>query len=111
MASLFTATTAKAAHPNVRHYNLQSTGSATTVVTALTAYVASVTITVSTVGTNPIQITNTAGDVHFQAASTALGTIVTYNAGSADTAVAMVGIKVVGPATAVVHIAITYFVD
>ena len=95
----------------VQHYNLQSTSSATTVVTAKTSYVTSVVITVSTVGTNPIQITNTAGEVLFQAASTALGTIVTYNAGSKDTGILAVGLKVVGPATAVTHIAITYYTD
>jgi hypothetical protein len=101
---------AMASPTNIRHYTLQSTSSATTVVTASTAYIASLVITVSTVGTNPIQVTNTAGDVKFQAASTALGTIITYNA-TKDTGVVLSGIKIVGPATAVIAVTITYYVD
>ena len=92
-----------------RHYTLHVSNSAgTTVITASTAYVATVVITVSTVGTNPIQITNTAGEVKFQAASTALGTIVNFASNKNDS-VSSVGLKIVAPATAVFDVAITYY--
>jgi hypothetical protein len=111
MAAWLTLSTPAQAATYIRHYHLQSTSSATTVVTASNATITSVVITVSTVGTNPVQITNTAGDVLFQAASTALGTIVNYNNSDKQNGISAVGLKVVGPATAVVHIAITYYVD
>ncbi len=94
----------------VRHYTVHiSATAATTVVTASTAYVTSVVVSVATVGTNPIQITNTAGEVKYQAASTALGTII--NVGyTKEGGPVMVGIKIVAPATAVFDVTITYFI-
>jgi hypothetical protein len=93
----------------VRHYTVHISASAgTTVVTASTAYVTSVVVAISTVGTNPIQITNTAGEVKYQCASTALGTLI--NVGyTKEGGPMLVGIKIVAPATAVFDVIITYF--
>jgi hypothetical protein len=93
----------------VRHYTVhESNNASTVVVTASTAYVATVVVTVATVGTNPIQITNTAGEVKFQAASTALGTIINFSSNRESSPV-LVGIKIVVPATAVFDVTITYW--
>jgi hypothetical protein len=93
----------------VRHYTVhESNNASTVVVTASTAYVSTIVVTVATVGTNPIQITNTAGEVKFQAASTALGTIINFASNKTDAPV-MVGIKIVVPATAVFDVTITYY--
>jgi len=96
-----------------RQYTVHISASAgTTVVTASTAYIASAVITVSTVGTNPIQITNTAGEVKFQAASTALGTVLNFNSGSKDNSAPVgAGIKIVAPATAVFDVMLVYYVN
>ncbi len=94
----------------IRHYTLHVNASAgTTVITASTAYVSSVYVTVATVGTNPIQITNTAGEVKFQWASTALGTIAPTIQQDKASSVAVVGLKLVAPATAVFDVTITYY--
>jgi hypothetical protein len=67
-----------------------------------------VVVAISTVGTNPIQITNTAGEVKFQVASTALGTPLIFTSNKTEGAL-MVGIKIVAPATAVFDVIITYW--
>jgi hypothetical protein len=93
----------------VRHYTVHISATAgTTVVTASTAYVASVVVAISTVGTNPIQITDTAGNVKFQAASTALGTIISSGY-TKDASLQFTGLKIVAPATAVFDVSITYY--
>lgn len=96
----------------IRRYSVHvAAAPATTVVTAAQAYIATVVITVATVGTNPIQITDTAGNVKFQAASTALGTIVNFTQASKDGAASMLGIKLVAPATAVFDVFINYYIN
>lgn len=93
----------------VRHYTLHVAATAgTTVITASTVYVSTLVIAVSTVGTNPIQITNTAGEVKWQAASTALGTITTFTSSKNDS-VQVVGLKLVAPATAVFDVTMVYY--
>jgi hypothetical protein len=92
-----------------RHYTVHISATAgTTVVTASTAYMSVAVIAISTVGTNPIQITNTAGEVKFQVASTALGTPLIFTSNKTEGAL-MVGIKIVAPATAVFDVIITYW--
>lgn len=93
----------------VRHYTVHISATAgTTVVTASNAYIATAVIAISTVGTNPIQITNTAGEVKFQVASTALGTVLNFASNKTDSPL-LVGVKIVAPATAVFDVTITYY--
>ena len=100
------------AQTNVRRYTVHIAATAgTTVVTAANAYIATAVVTVSTVGTNPIQITNTAGEVKFQSASTALGTVLNFATGSQANVVPIVGIKIVAPATAVFDVMLTYYIN
>ena len=88
-------------------YHISATAG-TTVVTASASYVATVVVAIATVGTNPIQITDTAGNVKFQSASTALGTTIIFASNKQD-GILMTGIKIVAPATAVFDVSITYY--
>lgn len=112
VAALVQFSTPAMAQSYIRRYALHATASGTTTVVASTAWITSCVITVSTVGTNPIQVKNKEGTakVLFQAASTALGTIVNFNSGGKDGAVVSTGgIDVVAPATAVEDIFINYY--